>query len=89
MTKDYEEFQITWKGKEITIRWCENWTTDPDYGHLEVITEDRSPHPLSETGYKSHFLPLAEMEEIGDPLVYVTKWLTERDDGKAVQLSLF
>jgi hypothetical protein len=87
--KNYERYQMTWKGQDLQLRWCPNWSTDPEYGHLEVITEDRAPHPLSETGYKSHFPSRREVEEMGGPLVYATAWLTEKDDGKPVQLSLF
>lgn len=87
--KSYKQHQMTWRGQDLQIRWCPNWSTDPDYGHLEVITADRAPHPLSETGYKSHFPSRVEVEDIGGPLAYATAWLTEKDDGKPVQLDLF
>lgn len=57
--------------------------------HLEIVTADRSPHPISETGYRSHFCPRVEVEDAGGPLAYVTAWLETKDDGKPVQLSLF
>jgi len=82
-----EEHRITWKGQEITVRWCAIWSDE--IAHLEIVTEDRKAHPISETGYKSHFLARQKVEEIGGPVAYVTHWLEELDDGKAVQLSLF
>lgn len=83
----YEENLITWKGQEITVRWCADWSRE--IAHLEIVTEDRKAHPISETGYKSHFLPRQQVEELDGPVAYVTRWLEELDDGKAVQLSLF
>lgn len=87
--KSYEQYRMTWKGQDLQIRWCPNWSADSERGHLEVITGDRAPHPLSETGYKSHFPSRVEVEDKGGPLAYATAWLTEKDDGKPVQLSLF
>ncbi|MGB1265716.1 MAG: hypothetical protein ACPG6L_08295, partial [Nereida ignava] len=85
----YDEEILTWKGQDLTVRWCPNWSADAGMGHLEIITEDRKPHPISETGYKSHFTHRTDVEEIGGPVAYTLAWLTEEDDGKAVQLSLF
>ena len=84
----YETTTFEWKGQALTIRW------HPDYSpgvmaHLEILTEDRKPHPISETGYKSHFIQKQEVEDMGGPVAYVTAWLEELDDGKPVQLSLF
>ena len=52
----YEEFRIDWKGQEIVVRWCPGWLGG-DTSHLEIVTPDRSPHPISQTGYRSHFCP--------------------------------
>ncbi len=88
MANIYEEFQITWNGQQITIRWCAEWLGG-DTAHLEVITPDRSPHPISQTGYRSHFCPREVVEDAGDPVAFVMAWLEHADDGKPVQLSLF
>jgi hypothetical protein len=84
----FEEHEVTWRGQVITVRWCPNWTTGV-IAHLEIVTADRAAHPISETGYKSHFCPREQVEEMGGPVAYVTAWLELRDDGKPVQLSLF
>ena len=88
MANEYEEFQLDWKGQGITIRWCPGWLGG-DTAHLEIVTKDRSAHPISETGYRSHFCPRGLVEDAGGPLAFVTAWLEMRDDGKPVQLSLF
>jgi hypothetical protein len=88
MAETYEEFQIDWRGQVITVRWAPNWTVDV-IAHLEIVTADREAHPISETGYKSHFCPRELVEEVGGPVAFVTLWLESKDDGKPVQLSLF
>lgn len=87
MTEKYEEFQIDWRGQGITIRWCPVWLGGGT-AHLEIVTADRSPHPISETGYRSHFCPRKLVEGAGGPVAFVTAWLETKDDGKPVQLSL-
>jgi len=84
----YQTSTIEWKGQALTIRW------HPDYSpgvmaHLEILTEDKKPHPISKTGYRSHFIQRQEVEDMGGPVAFVTAWLEELDDGKPVQLSLF
>lgn len=88
MSKDYEEFQLDWKGQDITVRWCPYWVSGVT-AHLEIVTADSKPHPISETGYRSHFCPRELVEEAGGPVAFVTAWLESKDDGKPVQLSLF
>lgn len=85
---EYQTFQLDWKGQGITLRWCAEWLGG-NTAHLEILTEDRSPHPISETGYRSHFVPCGQIEAVGGPVAFVTAWLEELDDGKPVQLSLF
>lgn len=88
MALGYEEHLLEWKGQGITIRWCPQWMGG-DTAHLEIVTADRAAHPISETGYKSHFCPRERVEEVGGPVAFVTAWLETKDDGKPVQLSLF
>ena len=76
------------RGQEITVRWCTEWFGG-DTAHLEIVTADHTPHPISQTGYRSHFCPRELVEVAGGPVAFVTAWLERVDDGKAVQLSLF
>jgi len=84
---EYEEHRMEWKGQALLVRWCPVWLTGHT-GHIEIVSEDRSPHPISETGYRSHFCPRAEVEDAGGPVAYATAWLETKDDGMPVQLSL-
>jgi hypothetical protein len=88
MPVEYQEQMLTWKGQDITVRWCPLWLGG-DTAHLEIVTADRKPHPISETGYRSHFCPRELVEEAGGPVAFVMAWLEMKDDGTAVQLSLF
>jgi hypothetical protein len=88
MPVEYQEQMLTWKGQDITVRWCPLWLGG-DTAHLEIVTADRRPHPISETGYRSHFCPRELVEEAGGPVAFVMAWLEMKDDGTAVQLSLF
>ena len=87
--KTHERHHITWRGQKLVIHWCPDWSLDPAQGQLEVLSENRDPHPLSKTGYLSHFLPPSDVADAGGPVAYTTAWLTETDDGTPVQLSLF
>jgi hypothetical protein len=84
----YETFVLSWKGQALTLRWCVQWFGDVT-AHLEIVSQDRRPHPISETGYRSHFCHRELVESVGGPMAFVTAWLETKDDGKAVQLSLF
>lgn len=88
MAETYEEFQIDWRGQGITVRWCPQWLGGVT-AHLEIVTQDRQAHPISETGYRSHFCSRELVEAAGGPVAFVTAWLGREDDGKSVQLSLF
>jgi len=85
---EYEISLLDWHGQALTVRWCPSWGTG-DTAHLEIVTDDRRPHPISETGYRSHFIPCGVVEEAGGPVAYVTAWLHRVDDGAPRQLSLF
>jgi len=84
----YDEFQIDWQGQSLTVRHCAAWLGD-ETAHLEIISADRAPHPISKTGYRSHFIRREHIEEEGGPVAYVTAWLRSLDDGQPKQLSLF
>jgi len=88
--------QIDWRG--VTIRivfWKRRWKSDFD--HLEITAMNDAQIPITETGYRSHFLPDEIVEEHGGPEAYVLAWLDHEADSEAwkdkfeaaKQLSLF
>jgi len=48
---------IVWRGLRIEITHVTGYFSGMD--HIEIHTEDKTPIPITETGYKSHFSPLA------------------------------
>ncbi len=89
MADEYERLEMMWRGQRLVIRWCAESFVYAGIAHLEILTEDRQPHPISETGYRSHFVPRTEVEDSGGPVAYVTAWLESKGDSMPVQLSLF
>jgi hypothetical protein len=85
---DYETSVLMWKGQALTLRWCAQWFADVT-AHLVIETEDRRPHPISQTGYRSHFVHREVVEGAGGPQAFVRAWLEEVDGGDTRQLSLF
>lgn len=61
-----QERIITWEGREIRLSYTPRWCEQID--HVEVQSIDRTPLPITETGYKSHFFapiePAMKMHEI-------------------------
>lgn len=83
MYKPYESHQLDWHGIRIGVRYCPSWSKayEEVYGegmaHLAIETLDppRSPLPMTETGYRSHFTPAKVIEERGGPVAFVLGWL--------------
>jgi hypothetical protein len=74
--------QIDWHG--VTIRivfWKRRWHSDFD--HLEITAMNDAQIPITETGYRSHFLPDGIVQERGGPEAYVLAWLDHEADGAA------
>jgi hypothetical protein len=85
-----EQHKITWRGIALTISFTPDWLSVAD--HLEIETEGRVPLPVTETGYRSHFMAKGSIESYGGPVAFVTDWLdseAKRLGWSGAQLSLF
>jgi hypothetical protein len=86
---------VEWQGINLEIRHSPNWVSGMD--HIEIHSLDREPLPITETGYKSLFIPSVETDITEAPADYVLAWLDHEStsdewQSKAVeraQLSLF
>lgn len=88
--------RVVWRSimVEITYR-TRRWKSDFD--HIELRSEEGGIIPVTETGYRSHFLPAGIVQENGGPESYVLAWLdheAENPDWKkreeaSRQMSLF
>lgn len=88
--------QFDWRGVTIRIVFRKRrWKSDFD--HLEITAMNDAQIPITETGYRSHFLPDGIVEEHGGPEAYVLAWLDHEAESEAwkekfetaKQLSLF
>ena len=65
--------------------------------HLEITSKNKEELPITETGYRSHFLPEEEVNAKGSPIAYVRAWLDHaalspswiKKEEAAKQMSLF
>ncbi len=87
---------IRWDGVAVEITYRKRrWHGDVD--HIELHVEQGQIIPVTETGYKSHFLPAGIVDEHGGPDAFVRAWLDQAAQSKdwkarkeaARQMSLF
>ena len=85
-----EKHNIKWRGIGIEITF-----TPEKFGmtdHIELLAADKSPLPVTETGYRSHFLQIGHVAAHGGAAAFVTAWLDHeaaRAGWTGAQLSLF
>lgn len=82
----YESYRLEWRELEIEIRYCREWWFGEDdayrLAHLQIETSCRSPLPITETGYRSHFTSRDLVAEHGGPVAFVEAWLDADAQGK-------
>ncbi|MGJ8530182.1 hypothetical protein [Maritalea sp.] len=83
--KSYESFNAVWCGIELTIRHAKDWSAG--YDHIEVISADRVPLSITETGYRSLFIVPERLAEHRIVVDYVLAWLDEEANTEAWQCS--
>lgn len=77
--------QIDWHGFIVEIRYEPSWSPAMDscYGfpiaHIElhVIGPQGAVLPVTDTGYRSHFVPNDTVIEAGGAISYVRAWLDD------------
>ena len=78
---------LVWDGVTVEVRYDPDWSSlsklgaDRQIAHIElqVLEPMGAPLPVTETGYRSHFLPPEEVNVAGGPLAYVRRWLGEEE----------
>lgn len=85
-----EQHNITWRGIGLEVTF-----TPEKFGlvdHIEIMSEGRAPLPVTETGYRSHFIPAGTVAIHGGAVAFVTAWLEHeaaRTGWSGAQLNLF
>lgn len=84
MTRGFERIieshAMVWRGIPVTVKFERHAFGDVDSryrtSHLQVeCTDAGRVLPITETGYRSHFLPPEAVDELGGPIAYVSQWL--------------
>ena len=97
--------RLVWQGRTIEVRYEPDWCSLPELGpgrqlaHLEVqvMNPPMAPLPITETGYRSHFILIGSVEQSGGRAACVRAWLEAearspvwfRIEAKWRQLDLF
>lgn len=68
-----EHHPIVWRGIPATVVYTPD--SFAGHSHLEVMSEPRTPLPISETGYRSVFLHSVEIEDAGGAASFALRWL--------------
>lgn len=100
MTGRCETYRMDWDGLAVSINWRPVWlglSAGYAIAHLEIIADNRAALPITETGYRSHFVQREEVEVLGGPVAYARAWLDHEAQSSAWkahraasrQLSLF
>lgn len=67
--------KIVWDGIAVEVSYRENYHRDIGLAHIELRVEKGRIIPITETGYRSHFLHTCVVDEYGGPEAYVRAWL--------------
>ncbi len=92
---DGKEVNLTWEGRAICVTYNPSYYETVSIAHIQVYCDEALP--ITETGYRSHFLACGIVEEFQSPVDYVEKWIQEEaaknkwlnSDAASPQLSLF
>jgi hypothetical protein len=94
-------FSLTIEAQEVLVAYTPYWMGgEAPYGHFEFFSPHEPPRriPVSETGYRSHFAPMHEVEAAPSPQDYarevalaLVRWRqsAERIEEQNAQLPLF
>lgn len=82
--RSVEVHALLWRGVDIEISFERNWLGgDPNRphatAHLTITAKvpDRARLPITETGFRSHFVPAYRIDEAGGPVAYVDAWVND------------
>ena len=75
---------ITKENVRIRITHAREYiSSGSDHLEIESIKPKRAPLPITETGYRSHFMPALDLINAGGPVTFVTAWINQEAKGKA------
>ena len=75
----FETATLTWRSIDIETS-CKYAHPIEGFCHIEVRCAERLP--ITETGYKSHFMPMVELEGVESHTTYIAAWLEHAAQSK-------
>lgn len=83
-------YEIDWQNpvtaESVRIRIThsrEYLSSGSDHLAIESVKPKGASLPISETGYRSHFMPVLDLINAGGPVTFVTAWIEQEAKGKA------
>ncbi len=76
---DIETLELSWQGLEIHVSIEYRWLNS-DHHHIEIHC--REPLPMTNTGYRSHFLVKDAFAQFESLEAFVLQWLVEASKSK-------
>jgi hypothetical protein len=89
MKRQPEIYRSDWNGILLEITYEPQWmpasVMGEDLAHVQVrsIYPTDAPLPITETGYRSHFISASAIAAAGGPVPYVDVWLEVEGDTPA------
>lgn len=74
MREGYQSFELIWQKRTIEVSYQANWLNS-DTWHIELRCSDRLP--VTETGYRSHFLCDPGFEDEQAVMTFIIAWLDD------------
>lgn len=78
-------YKLIWEGIEIELLHTPRYAANMD--HIAVHSKNRTPLPITKTGYKSIFILPERLCEYDDPIGLVKPWLDEEAKAQSWQLA--
>lgn len=76
--------RLIWRDWTLTVRHTTNYLGfKEDHIEITVAKPKGAPIPITDTGYRSHFMQAADLKRAGGPVAFVTAWLEQEARTKA------
>lgn len=80
MSDDPQSHEIIWAGITIEVKFTQHWMSGVVH-HLELRADE--PVSITETGYKSHFIPYDQELCLTDVIEFVVAWLDKEGQSRS------
>lgn len=75
-------FSLTWRGTMLSIRHTPKYFGHADHVEITVKKPRTAILPITETGYRSHFIDPDDLARAGGAVLFVQAWLEREAESK-------